>query len=173
MNVSWARSSASAWLPEVSRRSVARTADWCRRTSSENACRSSWTTTRAMSWASVTGGGAIGIRSRRGSGSSAGCRTAGRGSTLAATRPADVSLLEPPQHDVADSDEEEHEPQGVGFAVLEKVMQRQPEADATHYHALAQIRPRGPTAQLLRPFVDRAGRRTGGDHRAGRIAGQR
>ena len=64
MKVSCARSSASAWLPAVSRRSVARTADWWRRTSSENAWRSSWTTTRAMSSASVTGGSAIGAVDR-------------------------------------------------------------------------------------------------------------
>jgi hypothetical protein len=51
-NVSCARSSASAWLPAVSLRRQARTADWWRRTSSANACRSSLTTTRAINAAS-------------------------------------------------------------------------------------------------------------------------
>src|SRR5512143_1963275 len=171
MNVSWARSSASAWLPAVSLRSVARTADWWRRTSSENACRSSWTTTRAISWASVTSRSAIRVAGSRAA-SRPGRRGSRRGGAGGATLRRELPLLEPPEDDVADADEQEHEAEPVRRAVVEHRIEREPEADAAQDHALAQVGPGGALPDLPRLLVDRRGRRRCRE-RSGRVAGER
>src|SRR4249920_1004458 len=114
MNVSCARSSASAWLPAVSLRSVARTADWCRRTSSEKACRSSTTTTLAISSASLTGGIGGSCASVRPGG-----RTDRRRGACGLAGGSKLPLLEPPEDEITDADEEEHEPDAVRRSVVE------------------------------------------------------
>src|SRR5215475_4322069 len=101
-----------------------------------------------MSWASVTVGSAI--RARR---SYLAVRTAGRGRRRVRARTAaprcELPLLVPPEDQVADADEEQHEPEPIGRAVVEHRVKREAQADAAQDHALAQVGPRRAPAELL------------------------
>ena len=88
-------------------------------------------------------------------------RARGRPATSATRR--HLPLLEPPQHDVADAEEQKHQPDAVGRPVLEQRKTGEAQPDRAHDHAFAQIRPRGVLAYGAH-LLGRGGR-TGGDLR--------
>src|SRR4029453_9758819 len=83
-----------------------------------------------------------------------------------------LAVLEPPEHDVADPDEEEHEAESVRRAVIQHAPYRDAEPDAAEEHTLTQVRPRGAAADLLALLVDGCGRRRR-RHGCRRVAGER
>src|SRR4029077_6035264 len=94
-----------------------------------------------MSSASVTVGSAIRAR-----GSYLAVRAAGRGRRRGRARTAaprcELPFLVPPEDQVTDADEEQHEPEPVGRAVVEHRIQSESEPDSAEDHALAQVGPR-------------------------------
>src|SRR5438093_8530739 len=126
---------------------------------------------RAISSASVTSGCAIRSRgSCDAAGPAGGWRWRSR--TRAVPPERGLTILEPPENDVTDSDEEQHETERVRRAVVQHRIEREPEPESADEHAFAQVGPGRAALDLLRLLVQRCRRRDCGDRRRG-AAGQR
>ena len=124
-----------------------------------------------MSSASVTGA-RVNRRAARHARSSAAATAARAARRRRGSGRCDLPVLEVPQHDVAEADEQQDEADPVRRAVVEHPVEREREADGAQEHALAQVRPRRPCgAASFACSVERRAR--SGRHCIGRRARRR